>query len=212
MSHVYPVVMGSRRVPEPPTGSIYPNIFQKIESGLIPEVGQQNSSFLTVLTIPVVVLYTDEKTVEAVALDYINQAMQMNKKSVLPLYLRGYIYQRNARFNDALTDYSAALELDPSCYPAEIGIAQIYIQTGRNDAAVEIIDMLAAQYPYSIKILTTAAETRFLIKDYSRALEYSSEVLRIAPDNPQILLLRAKIFLAQNNLQQAGRLIEVINR
>ena len=157
-------------------------------------------------------LYTDDKTAEAVALDYINQAVRMNDKSVLPRYLRGYIYQRNARFDEALTDFSEALKLDPSCYPAEIATARIYTQTGRSDAAVQIMDMLSAQYPYSVEILSTAAETRFLINDYNGALEYSSEVLRSEPDNPKILLLRAKVFLAQGNLQQAGRLIEVINR
>jgi len=136
----------------------------------------------------------------------------MNEKSVLPLFLRGYINERNVRFEEALADYSSALELDPSCYPAEIGTARIYIQTGRNDAAVEIMDLLSAQYPYSIEILTTAAETRLLIKDYNGALEYSSEVLRSEPDNPEILMLRARVFLEQENLQQASRLIEVLER
>ena len=48
MADVYPVVMGGYKVPEPPAGSIYPNLFGKIESGQIPEISQENISFLTV--------------------------------------------------------------------------------------------------------------------------------------------------------------------
>ena len=212
MARVYPVVMGDRLVPAAPVGSIYPDLFKQIESGVIPEINQDDISFLTVLAVPAAVLYSDDKTVELACLDYINQAIMMNERSVLPLYLRGYINERNARFDEALVDYTAALELDPSTYPAEIGQARIYTQTGRNDAAVDIMNMLSAQYPFSVEILTKAAETRLLIKDYSGALEYSSEVLRTDPDNPEILLLRARVFFEQENLQQARRLIEVLER
>ncbi len=212
MSHVYPVIIGDRIEPNPPPGSIYPGLFETIESGNIPEIEQNDISFLTVLIASTVVLYTDDESIELDALDFINQAIKMNEKSVLPLYLRGFINERRGRWDEALNDYTKALELDPSTYPAEIGTARIFIQTGRNDASVEIMDMLAAQYPFSTEILTTAAEIHFRIKNYSRALEFSSEVLRAEPDNPDILLLRAEIFLEQNNLQQSRRLIEVLRR
>ncbi|HAK47329.1 MAG TPA: hypothetical protein DCO79_15595, partial [Spirochaeta sp.] len=208
----YPVVMGDMSIPAAPLGSFYPGLFSEIKTGKVPEINQADISFISGLIVPMAVLYTDDDTIELLSLDYINQAVQMNEKSVLPLYLRGYINERNGRYDEALADYSAALELDPSCYPAEIGTAHIYIRTGQHNAAVEIMDMLSAQYPYSIDILTTAAEARFLISDYNGALDYTSEVLRIAPDDPAILLLRAKIFLEQENIQQAGRLIEVLQR
>ncbi len=212
MAHAYPVILGDRMIPEAPAGSIYPDIFAKIESGLVPDVSQKDITFLTVLTVPAAVLYTEDDIVEQTSLEFINQAIQMNNKSVLPLYLRGLINERRGRYDEALTDYSKALELDPSTYPAEMGLARIYIRTGKNDAAVEIMDLLSAQYPFSTEILITAAETRLLIKDYSGALDYSSAVLRTEPDNPEILLLRARIFLEQHNLQQARRLIDVLAR
>ena len=212
MSRIYPIVMGEQTVPAAPVGSFYPELFSEIEKGRVPEINQDDISFISVLIISTAVLYTEDESIELLSLEYINQAIQMNAKSVLPLYLRGFINERNARYDEALADYGSALELDPSCYPAELGEARIHIRTGANQDAVAIMDLLAAQYPFSAEILTTAAETRFLIKDYSGALEYSSEVLRKTPDDPAILLLRAKIFLAQKNLQQASRLIEVLER
>lgn len=212
MSLVYPVAMGGRTIPEAPVGSIYPALFKAVESGRYPEIEQKDISFFSVLTAPVVVLYTDDKTAEILSMDNIEQAASMNEKSVLPVFLRGYLNERNGRYEDALADYTAVLDLDPSCYPAEIGMARAYIHTGRNEAAVEIMDMLTAQYPFSTEMLVTAARTRYLIKDYSGALAYSAEVLRMDPDNPEIQVLRALIFLKQENYQQAGRLIDVLDR
>ena len=212
MSRVYPIVMGDLTVPTAPVGSFYPGLFSEIEKGRIPEIDQNDISFITVLIVPTAVLYTDDETIELTSMDYINQAVQMNPRSVLPLYLRGLINERNGRYDEALADYAGTLELDPSCYPAELGTAGIYLKTGQQNAAVEMLDMLSAQYPYSVSVLSAAAEARFLIKDYAGALSYSSEVLRSVPDNPGILLLRARIFLAQGNLQQAGRLVAVLER
>ncbi|MBI9108131.1 MAG: tetratricopeptide repeat protein [Spirochaetales bacterium] len=212
MNLVYPVAMGGRSVPEPPRGSIYPGIFKAVESGKYPEIEQKDISFLSVLASSVVILFSSNKTVEILSFDNIKQAVRMNEKSVLPVYLRGLMHERNGRYEDALSDYTSALDLDPSCYPAETGIARIYIQTGRNEAAVEIMNMLTTQYPFSTAMLVTAAETRFLIKDYSGALAYSAEVLRYEPQNPEIQVLRARIFLNQKNFQQAGRLIDVLER
>lgn len=212
MHLVYPVAMGGRIIPEPPGGSFYPEVFASIESGYYPEIEQDDISFFSVLCAPVVVLYTSNKTAEIQSMDNIEQAINMNEKSILPLYLRGFIHERNGRFEDALADYSAALDLDPSCYPAETGMARIYVQTGRNEAAVEIMDMLTAQYPFSTSMLVSAAKNRYLIKDYAGALDYSAEILRMEPDNPQIQVLRAQIFLKQENYQQAGRLIDVLER
>lgn len=212
MKHAYPVVVGERKVPAAPPGSVFPALFAKVKAGENPEIAQGDISFLTVLSAPVVVLYTESDNIETGALELINQAISMNERSVLPLYLRGYINERNGRYDEALSDYSKALELDPSTYPAEIGTARIYSRTGRTDAAAAVMDMLAAQYPFSTEILLTAAEARFLIKDYSGALDYSSELLRNNPDNPDVLILRARIFLEQNNIQQSRRLIEVLER
>jgi len=212
MNLVYPVAMGDRNIPDPPGGSIYPGVFDELVSGNYPEIEQDDISFLSVLVSPVVILFTEDKTVEILSMDNIEQAISMNGKSVLPVYLRGLIHERNGRYEEALADYTTALDLDPSCYPAETGTARIYIQTGSNEAAVEIMDMLTAQYPFSTDMLVTAAETRFLIKDYSGALSYSAEVLRLEPDNPAIQVLRARIFLQQENFQQAGRLIDVLER
>ncbi|MDC7225616.1 MAG: tetratricopeptide repeat protein [Spirochaetales bacterium] len=212
MSRVYPVVMGGLSIPSAPVGSIYPSLFSDIESGVMPEINQEDISFITGLIVSTAVLYTDDKNVELLSLEYMNQAIQMNERSVLPLYLRGLVSERNGRYDEALADFSRALELDPSCYPAELGTAGIYLKTGQQDAAVEIMDMLSAQYPYSVDVLITAAEARFRINDYNGALEYSTEALRIVPDDPSILLLRAEIFLEQENLQQASRLIEVLQR
>ena len=212
MKIVYPVAMGSRSVPVAPVNSIYPGIFDAVESGRYPEIGQDDISYFTVLAAPVAVLNTADKTAEILSLDNIAQAVSMNDRAVLPLYLRGVINERNGLFDEALADYSAVIELDPSCYPAEMGTARIYLQTGRNEAAADLMDLLTAQYPFSIDMLSAAAETRFLIRDYSGAQAYSAEVLRLDPDNPEIQLLRAKIFLKQENYQQAGRLIGILGR
>ncbi|MDC7124915.1 MAG: tetratricopeptide repeat protein [Spirochaetales bacterium] len=211
LTHVYPVAAGELQI-ETPSGSIFPELFKQIENGEIPELKQADISFFTVLVMPVAVLYTENKSIETASLDYINQAIQMNDKSVLPIFLRGFIAERNAQYDAALADYSRTLEMDPSCYPAEIGTARIYSNTGKHSAAVEIMNLLAAQYPYSIDILTKATETLFKAKDYDGALDMSSNVLRMEPDNPDILIMRAKIFMEQGNFTQAERLIDVLER
>ena len=209
---VYPVVTGSRGIPEAPVKSIFPDFFDTVEAGKYPETQQASASYLSVLAAPVSVLFTDDKDVEAISLDNINQAVSMNPRAVLPFYLRGRINERSGKYDDALADYSTALEIDPSCYPAEMGTARVYLQTGRNEAAAGIMDLLAAQYPYSLEILTAAADTHYRLRDYSGALSISSEILERDPDYPEAQLLRAKIFLDQQNVQQAERLVAVLER
>ncbi len=212
MELVYPIVSSEQTAPDAPAGSIYPGIFESVKNGRYPEVQNDKISFFSVLISPVTVLFSQDKTVEILSSDNLEQAISMNSRSVLPVFLSGYISERNNLYDEAILSYSRALEMDPSCYPAELGTARVYMATGREDLAADLMDMLTAQYPYSAVILKTAAETRFSIGDYTGALDFSSDVLRLLPDNPEILLLRAEIFQKQKNTQQALRLIEVLQR
>lgn len=209
--HVYPALLKDLEESQA-SRTIYNYIFSEIEAGNMPKLEQDNANFLTSMIIPIIVLYSDDKDIEESALDMINQSIQINDESVLSLFLRGYIFERNFKYTEALSDYYRALEFAPSCYPAQVGIARISAKTGNPIEGVEIIDKLMAKYPDAIEILLAASKIYFWAEKQDEALELTYRVLDLEANNYQALLMQAQIYLHGDNIEQATRLIEIINK
>jgi tetratricopeptide (TPR) repeat protein len=119
----------------PPAAGIGNRMFQEIEAGRYPEVETADVSYFTLLIPPLSILFTADVEVETRSLETIEQAMQVNPDSVLPVYLRGVIARRRGELVAAEGFFESALDKDSSCYPASVGAAEISLDTGDIDTA-----------------------------------------------------------------------------
>ena len=191
----------------PPTGSIYPGMFEDIENGRYPSVSQEEASFLTLVLPPLAVLFTERGEVIALGAVALAQAIQLNPDSALPYLLQGVIAERNSRLEDAGLYYDRALQIAPSCYPARINLARVYYLLGRLDPAHASVSILKGNFPGNSEILTLSSRILFSQgKNEDAAQEVLNAIRAGSEEDVDLLLLRAQILEAMGTDSQARRL------
>lgn len=195
----------------PPTGSIYPNMFDEIENGRYPTVSQEDASFLTLVLPPLSILYTMRGEVVAQSSEALAQAIQLNPNSMLPYLLQGVIAERSAMLGDAELYFDRALQIAPSCYPARINLARVYYLTGQNDPAYASISILKGNFPDNSEILALSSRILFSRgQNEDAAQEVLNAIRADHEEDVTLLLLRAQILEAMGTDSQARRLLSIV--
>ncbi|MDR1893963.1 MAG: tetratricopeptide repeat protein [Spirochaetales bacterium] len=209
---LYPLTPGAELQIPISQGSFWAPILRAVEAGQWPQVAPANVSFLTSLVSPVAILFTQSETIYAQAEETLRQLIQLNPASVLPAYLSGRLGEKRGQDEAAMTNYRRALELDPSCYPAELGLSRILIRQGQGEEALPRLNRLAGLYPRSPEILGALAEAYFSQGSYEQALTTVTDALIPVPDNESLLFLRARILERMGRLDQASRILSIVER
>lgn len=200
---LYPLYLKQQYVIYPPTASIYPELFKKVQNGEFPSVDQNNVSFLTLIIPPMAVLYSDNAGVIESSLEALNHAESLNPNSVLPPYLKGVIAEKRGNTAVAVTDYKRALAIDSSCYPAAIGEARILIMENRFSAATAILDRLVATIPPDAKVFLLQAEAQYALGYYAKARESVGRSLALSPHDAKAVLLAARTYAEEKQYAKA---------
>ncbi len=198
-------------VPSQP-GGMYPALFEKIRAGKFPVVPQEEASFLTLIIPPMACLFTSDPVVLEQCSEALLQADSLETRSVLPPYLLGMIGEKRKRWHEAMEYYEEVLETDDSCYPAEIGWARAALETGKVGEALQHLEILAERFPENTMVMYLRSYGNYLQGDFIRALELNTDALWVKPENPSYLLLRARILEAQGNVEQAGRILLIVEK
>jgi len=138
----------------------------------------------------------------------LQRAGELRPGSVLPHFLRGVIFERTNRLNDAVTAYRQAFQISNECYPAQIGIARARRLLGSPREAITILTDLITRYPDSMQIRRELALSYFAARDWQRGLPAVDEILRADPRDGEFLLLRASILIEQGQFPQANTTLD----
>jgi tetratricopeptide (TPR) repeat protein len=121
------------------------------------------------------------------ALQYANDALELDKESLPALIARGEIYLQQEKVEEALVDFNAALRLDKNSFEANIGIARIQISRTLFGSAYEYSRAaynLAQTNPqkatalyYRALALIGLDENDASAKDLEELLKYPEDVL-----------------------------------
>jgi tetratricopeptide (TPR) repeat protein len=129
------------------------------------------------------------------------------------LFGRGYDYQREKRYDEALADYTSILE---SCNEnkAEIGYARPAVLSNRGvvhwalsqkKAAFEDWDKALALDPTLIKTLIDRSDAYRELGDLKDALLDINRCIELSPNDPEVWMKRASIYSELNDPARANR-------
>ena len=106
------------------------------------------------------------------------------------LYDRGIVYYKKGCYDQAIENFSAALEIEPYYLLALSSRGDAYAKKGEYDRAVADWTAVLEIEPNDLYALYSRAETYYKKGDYDRAIEDLETVLKISPNydsNNQLL-------------------------
>jgi TolB-like protein/predicted Zn-dependent protease len=99
----------------------------------------------------------------------------------------------------------------PSSSEARTDLAIIARLDGDWDKSLAYFEQALVLDPRNIQVLTRAAMTYAMLRQFPAALKLYDRVLDITPNDPDIMATKASIYQAQGNLPEAARLLSGIN-
>lgn len=207
MERLYPHEQITWNIPNYNDTNKYLSAFATIDGGM----QAQNLDESTFLSLVIPCFYAVRHNItdsELAAFDArLKKCEALSKRSVLPSYLRGIMYEKLGKLSTARNSYKAAYSMDSSCTEAGLCYARLLSKTGNSRAAFEImqgLDNLKETVPYQL----TLAETYIALKNYEQASDIIVSILTRNPDNSDAVLIRIKILIATNEYLKANALLD----
>lgn len=140
--------------------------------------------------------------------------MSEPKPSLETLLVQGHDAYQSLRFGDALEAYQRALEHDPQCYAAQLGLARTLTRMRRQDEALAAAQRCVELEPDQADGHATLGILYFLLDDLDAAAAALERAMALAPEDPdahltlaQVLTDRKQYAEAEERLAQARELI-----
>jgi TolB-like protein/class 3 adenylate cyclase/cytochrome c-type biogenesis protein CcmH/NrfG len=142
----------------------------------------------------------------------LNTAQKLQPNSPETLLAQAY-YQYWVRrdYELAKATFGRVRELLPSSSDVPAALALIARRQGRWDESIAYWEQTFALDPRNTEWLALAAETYAMLRQFPAALKTYDRVLDIVPNNPETVASEAKIYQAEGNLEQAGKLLAGVN-
>ena len=138
------------------------------------------------------------------------QKLQLNSPETL-LAQAYYQYWVLRDYELAKATFGRVRELLPGSSEVPGALALIARRQGHWDESVANWEQTLVLDPRNIEWLKNAAETYAMLRQFPAALKTYDRVLDIVPNNPETIASEAKIYQAEGNLEQAGKLLAGVN-
>jgi len=112
----------------------------------------------------------------------------------------------------AKTTFGRVRELLPGSSEVPGALALIARRQGQWDKSVAYWEQTLALDPRNTQWLANAAETYAWLRQFPAALKTYDRVLDIVPNDPNAIASEARVYQAEGNLEQAGKLLAGINQ
>lgn len=144
-------------------------------------------------------------------LGLLKQAEAQNLFSVLPPYLQGRIYELQGDPGRAASLYRESLnKAAASFYPGRQSLAAILLRQGQAQEAVALLEESAELLPEDFSIRYGLAQAYFQAGQLEEASATAAQALIDDPDRPELMLLRARVLIAEGNWTQALRPLNLL--
>lgn len=135
----------------------------------------------------------------------INQAQQgnfLNPKSVFTQLIVGQIFEAAARYNEALSAYDKALEVDPGFTVARLSKVKVQMRQNPKNAVAEAC-RVAAELPQSADMQMLCANALLLSSDFQKAIPYLEKAAQLSPSMSEAHLRLASALFLTNQAEKA---------
>jgi TolB-like protein len=142
----------------------------------------------------------------------LNTAQKLQPNSPETLLAQAYYQYWVLRdYEVAKATFGRVRELLPGSSDVPAALALIARRQGHWDESVAYWEQTLVLDPRNTQWLTSAAQTYAMLRQFPAALKTYDRVLDIVPNDPDTLASEAKIYQAQGNLEQAGKLLAGVN-
>jgi TolB-like protein len=142
-----------------------------------------------------------------------NTAQKLQPNSPETLLAQAYYQYWVLRdYELAKTTFGRVRELLPGSSEVPGALALIARRQGQWDKSVAYWDQTLALDPRNTQWLANAAETYAWLRQFPAALKTYDRVLDIVPNDPNAIASEARVYQAEGNLEQAGKLLTGINQ
>jgi len=137
--------------------------------------------------------------------DFVKQLESNPELEPLVFYLQGEIASANGDWKKAADSFQAALERDREFQPAAEGLAQVYLNTGKDEKAVEIYAEQLEREPDDLRLSFELAEIHRLKGRPLKAVEVLSNLLEKHAQNAAVHGRLARAYLTLEKYDDADR-------
>jgi TolB-like protein/Tfp pilus assembly protein PilF len=138
------------------------------------------------------------------------QKLQPNSSETL-LALGYYQYWLLRDYGSARTTFERVSKTSPGSSEVLRALALIARREGHWDESIAYWEQALALDPRNVELLPHAADTYVMLRQFPAALKLLGRMLDIKPNDPDVMLGKARIYQAQGNLQEAARFLSEIN-
>jgi TolB-like protein/regulator of sirC expression with transglutaminase-like and TPR domain len=142
----------------------------------------------------------------------LNTAQKLQPNSPETLLAQAYYQYWVLRdYELAKATFARIRELMPGSSDVPAALALIARRQGHWDESVAYWEQALALDPRNTQWLAIAAETYAMLRQFPAALKTYDRLLDIVPNNPETVASEAKIYQAEGNLEQAGKMLADVN-
>ena len=138
------------------------------------------------------------------------QKLEPNSPETL-LALGYYQYWVLRDYGLAKTTFERVSKMLPGSSEVPKALALIARREGHWDQSIAYFEQALALDPRNVELLTDAAWTYAMLRQFPAALKLYDRALDITPNDPDVMASKAGIYQAQGNLQEAAKLLSEIN-
>jgi TolB-like protein/Tfp pilus assembly protein PilF len=138
------------------------------------------------------------------------QKLEPNSPETL-LALGYYQYWVLLDYEAAKTTFESVTKMLPGSSEALIALGLVTRRVGNWDQSVAYFEQALALDPRNVELLDFASGTYAMLRQFRAALKLCDRALDIVPNDAEVMVQKARIYLAQGNLQEAAKLLSGIN-
>lgn len=123
----------------------------------------------------------------------LEDALRIDDTDAAAYYHRGEILAMSGRMEDAISDFSRAIQLDAEFHSAHVRRARAYQTLGRTKEAKDILTRSIKLFPETSELHHALAECYAMEENFDEAIAVFEKIDKMSSGNPQISLTKAII-------------------
>ncbi|MEE1221955.1 MAG: tetratricopeptide repeat protein [Bacteroidaceae bacterium] len=137
------------------------------------------------------------------ALQDYSAVLGLDDQNTEALFLRAHIYKEKRDYRSARTDYENLLRIQPKNMQAMVGLAMTNDADRRPVEAMEQMDVIVQLFPRDPLPWAIRGGMHQSRGQWEQALSDLTQAIELDPDNPDLYVSRATLFLAMNKRAKA---------
>ncbi len=135
----------------------------------------------------------------------LNDLLKTNQKNAGIYYNRGVLYASKNDTEQAIIDYSKAIEIDKNHADAHYNRGLAYIKKERYEEAIRDFTATLKTEPNLVDALCNRGNVFYILNNYSSAIRDYTTAINIKPKDPDLYLNRSIVYRAKGDEQNAKK-------